>query len=247
MNSKKKINSLFALLTLTFSYRTKTPMAMSTRNISIDGVAVSSIYLWILLAVMSSPARILAHATNDRIDDPTSSSAAVAASSATQLRLSHLQNNVEPHTPNTAYLVDSSPYYQASPMVNRLFSRYNEAKRSWNNLQSSWGKRDAGENLFDSNGSGDLTPDEYADLLLLLSKPYGVDFTGARFPADDNNNNGEQPNDDEFFGGTEKRAWNKMNAAWGKRLAGGRNNNGEDEFRFHFVSSKLIIVFSRMK
>lgn len=223
ISKKKERFSAFYYVVMLFNYfQNQTAMATITKHLSIDGSAISSIYLWILIVAISSPARIYALSTND---DSASSSAATSA----QLRLSHLQNtvnglaNAEQHASNPSYLLDSSQYYQY-PAMNRFLSRYQDTKRSWQNLQSSWGKRDGGDNGLDAS---DLTPDEYADLLLLLNKPYGVDFTNARIPGDDIN--GNQANEDEFIGAGEKRAWNKINAAWGKRLSG-RNNNGENEY-----------------
>lgn len=218
--------------------------AIIRRNLSIESIA----YLWILIAAMASPVRLFAYATNDRVDDAaspslsSSASSSGAATSAAQMRLSHLQN-AEPHAANPLYLLDTAQYYQQSPVVNRLLSRYHDAKRSWQNLQSSWGKRDPGSiadynNGMDSIGS-DLTPDEYADILLLLNKPYGVDFTSAsRIPTDTdniNNGNGDLINDEEFVGVGEKRAWNKMNTAWGKRLAGRNSNAGKNMHTYTYT------------
>lgn len=191
------------------------------------------------MLAICSPTRVFALSTNDRPDD-----------SAAQLRLSNLKNSIESlqqqqqqdqeHQPlqQPSYLIE--PSYSQLPAITRLLSRYRDSKRSWQNLQSSWGKRDNGIDGLDT--TDELSADDYADLLLMLSKPYAVDVGGR--PFIDENNNGELVNDEDFIATGEKRAWNKMNASWGKRLAAGRNNNGNSKFKFDANSLFYSIIYA---
>lgn len=169
---------------------------------------------------------------NERPEDPSPS---------TQFHLNHLKNSIDslqdPVHQSEYYMTD--PAFVQLPIINRLLSRYRDTKRSWQNLQSSWGKRDgiaegnAAANLYDGDENN---TDDYSELLLLLSKAYGLDAggrTGGEY-------NGKSAGGEDFIGVGEKRAWNKMNTAWGKRLAAARNNNGKRKFKCSFATKKTM-------
>lgn len=198
-------------------------MAPTFKNILTDGTTISSIYLWILFSAICSSATTWALPSSERQDDSLASS---------QFRLNHLKNSIDSNQEpvHQTYLM-AEPSFIQLPFVNRLLSRYRDTKRSWQNLQSSWGKRDSGNvdgnipaNLYEIDENNN---DDYAELLLLLSKVYGLDGTGRT----DGEFNGDSNGGEDFIGVGEKRAWNKMNTAWGKRLAAARNNNGENTYQ----------------
>lgn len=206
-------------------------MASISKNILTDGSTFSSICLWILFSAICSPATTMAVPPNERSEDPSAS---------TQFHLNHLKSSID----SLQDPVHQSEYYMAEPsfvqlpIINRLLSRYRDTKRSWQNLQSSWGKRDGNG---DGNGATNLydedenNAEDYSELLMLLSKVYGLGAAG-RSGAD---YNGEANGGEDFIGVGEKRAWNKMNTAWGKRLAAARNNNGKHTLQCIYVTDKL--------
>lgn len=63
---------------------------------------------------------------------------------------------------------------------------------------------------------------------MLLSKSYGSADAAERAVGDENGD----LSDDDMIMGAEKRAWNKINASWGKRVAAARNNNGNGKSKF---------------
>lgn len=77
-------------------------------------------------------------------------------------------------------------------------------KKSWENLQSSWGKRELTE----------PSTDYYFD-----AKPW---MTNYNREADDYEND---KNNENSFSNEEKRGWQSMNNGWGKRVGGGSDWN----------------------
>lgn len=193
-------------------------MSSIYKNILPDGQTVTSVCLWILISSTFFASRVSSMSTNDRSDEPPPLSAVHV--SHTKSALDSAQDPERPSMPSQAYLID--PSYIQLPAVSRLLNRYRDTKRSWQNLQSSWGKRAgyADPNQLDENGDG-LSNDDYSDMLMLLSKSYGSD-AAERALGDENGD----LSDDDIILAAQKRAWNKMNASWGKRVAAARNNNG---------------------
>lgn len=115
-----------------------------------------------------------------------------------------------------------------------LSKQLRQQKRSWQNLQSSWGKRDntagfvgsSGPNrVFDSNGDA---AEDYAEHLLLLSRPY---YSNGDFMDNSERaytDNGLDFSDDDLMEKSQKRAWKNLNAAWGKRVSFRNNGNSNN-------------------
>lgn len=92
----------------------------------------------------------------------------------------------------------------ASPL--EQMSRYLKSKKSWQNLQGSWGKRNVGYPL--EEYSDDALSNRYVDDDLLDGDFQDMDGVGYV----DDGDIGRQ----EFY--PDKRAWKSMNAGWGKRI-----------------------------
>ncbi|XP_037045630.1 allatostatins MIP [Bradysia coprophila] len=85
-------------------------------------------------------------------------------------------------------------------------SRYLKSKKSWQNLQGSWGKRNIGYPL--EEYSDDALSNRYADDDLFNGDFQDVDTAGY---ADDGDVERQ-----EYY--PDKRAWKSMHGGWGKRI-----------------------------
>lgn len=91
----------------------------------------------------------------------------------------------------------------------QLNSIKHNLKKSWQNLQSSWGKRD-----FTATAA---TNDYYFDTKPWTTNYNRDDADGDDYETDKNNENN--------FSNEEKRGWTAMNNAWGKRVGSGSDWN----------------------
>lgn len=80
------------------------------------------------------------------------------------------------------------------------------AKRAWSQLQGSWGKRGLEDNM-----EGGIKIQQIEDY---PNKLRNYDYEPTRFVGYNVISNSEDPGEPQFV---EKRAWNSMNGAWGKR------------------------------
>lgn len=92
----------------------------------------------------------------------------------------------------------------ASPL--EQMSRYLKSKRSWQNLQGSWGKRNVGYPL--EEYSDDTLSNRYIDDDLINGDFQDMDNVGYVDEGDIARQ--------EYY--PDKRAWKSINAGWGKRI-----------------------------
>lgn len=120
--------------------------------------------------------------------------------------ISHIyQLNVVADQPPSNTMTDSMQ--RTAPNVSPLeLSRYLKSKKSWQNLQGSWGKRNVGYPLEEYND--DVLSNRYVDDDLFDGDFQDIDAAGYV----DEGDIGRQ----EYY--PDKRAWKSMNGAWGKRL-----------------------------
>lgn len=112
------------------------------------------------------------------------------------------------------------------------------SKRSWQNLQNPWGKRVTGHIYNDENDElrhnadtiANIDNDDYADMLLLMSKPYANKNSMASLRPDGHVINTNYLDGMITTENGQKREWKNLNGVWGKRVnarnMANRNNNG---------------------
>lgn len=127
-----------------------------------------------------------------------------------QLSHQHSQQSTQPQDVASIIAQTQQQQLQQQPQYTPLESLVKQmhTKRSWQNLQSSWGKR---------TGQPQHTSDEYDD----LSKPYeSFDEESLNFAAPLYADAADTIADDQQqrLLINAKRAWKSMNSSWGKRL-----------------------------
>lgn len=225
-------------------------MAFNSKRIFVQ----NSFFQAIVISIIVSTIHFKVNATNEHLDKLINN----------EKDENHNRNHEIDISTNNDRILAANEYKTMNSLDNDQINRHIPElsrinKRSWQNLQGSWGKRDAyGKSSIDddiigvdgsnSNFHGYAEPglDEYEDLLLALSKqhqqqPYYsnqdiIDLIRT-FPERSNN-------DDNLARNLQKRAWKNLSDGWGKRLVsknlGHRNINGNMRFIeimdfFHFL------------
>lgn len=115
------------------------------------------------------------------------------------------QLNVVADQPSSNTMTDNIQRTASNVSPLEHMSRYLKSKKSWQNLQGSWGKRNVGYPL--EEYSDDALSNRYGDDDLLDG-----DFQDMDAGYVDDGDIGRQ----EYY--PDKRAWKSMNAGWGKRI-----------------------------
>lgn len=111
------------------------------------------------------------------------------------------------YSKNLLVTADNTEYINEQDDGQFLNSIKHNLKKSWQNLQGSWGKRD-----FEATTSNDY----YFD-----AKPWITNYN-RQLDTDDYEND---KNNENNFSNEEKRGWTAMNNGWGKRVGGGSDWN----------------------
>lgn len=109
------------------------------------------------------------------------------------------------YSKNLLVTADNPEYLENNQQF--LNSIKHNLKKSWQNLQSSWGKRD-----YESSDGNDY---------LIDSKPWITNYNRQLDDADYEMDKNNEIN----FSNEEKRGWTAMNNGWGKRVGGGSDWN----------------------